>query len=122
MDTLLLIMLFVWAWLLHLGIALIFSGPIILKGWDRAQFKGWEGLVFVVPYGIWMSAFLINDTGKSLANLGEAIYISSAIVVAALVRVVAGHSRWAKRVPIAVFSLVCATAFCAYWFTPGWPE
>jgi hypothetical protein len=66
---------------------------------------------------------LASDRGKSLSNLAEPIvYISPGIGVAALVRLVIGHSRWTTAFAWVLLSSFCVAAFSVYWFTPGWPE
>jgi len=109
-------------WLLHVVAAVVLASPFIVAGWKRARFEWWEISVLFVPYAIWMGCMVMNGQGKSLANLGEPIYLCPAIAVAALIRALVGRRVDPKRVSQTLLGLLCVTSFCIYWFTPCWPE
>jgi hypothetical protein len=117
-----LLALFTWIWFVHLVIAVALGGPIVLFGWNRAQFRGWEGLAVVLPYVVWAISFAANSIGKSMANFGEPIYFAPAIAIAAGVRVAVGHGRLGRVVAPLVLVCLCIVAFGIYWFTPSWLE
>jgi hypothetical protein len=61
--------------------------PIAVLGRRRAGWELWEALVFIVRFWAWALLMLSPmASGKSLANLGEAAYISVAIVFATTLR------------------------------------
>jgi hypothetical protein len=57
-----------------------------------------------------------------LANLVEPIVFSFAIPVAALVRVMVEARARERAWSIGLVALLCLTAVCVYWLTPGLPE
>src|SRR5882762_3471342 len=92
-------MLIIKSWLIYLLIAGVLAAPIIFLGRRRVHWNWWETLAFIVPFSIWMGLMLSEfSTGrKSLANLGEFVYISFAVPIAAFVRVALG-SRVRERI------------------------
>ena len=111
-------------WLIYVLIAGVLALPVVFFGRRRVHWLWWETLVFIIPFFIWMALMFSElSTGrKSLANLGEFVFISLAVPIAALVRVGLG-TRVRERVCAgSLFALVCLTAVGVFWLTPMLPE
>jgi peptidoglycan/LPS O-acetylase OafA/YrhL len=110
-------------WLMHAGLAVVLTAPIVLLSLGRVEWRWWEASVFVLPFVIWAMLFTSElSLGKSLANLGEPFYFGFAIPAAALLRVV-----MARRVPerlcgAILVAAVCGAAVAVFFLTPPLPE
>jgi hypothetical protein len=111
-------------WLIYVAIAGVLAAPIVFFGRRRVHWMWWETLVFIVPFFIWMGLMFSElSTGrKSLANLGEFVFIGFAVPVAALVRVALGMRVRERACAGSLFALVCLTAVGVFWLTPMLPE
>ena len=111
-------------WLIYVLIAGVLASPIVFFGRRRVHWQWWETLVFIIPFFIWMALMLSEfSTGrKSLANLGEFVFISLAIPIAALVRVALGMRVRERVCAGSLFALLCLTAAGVFWLTPMLPE
>jgi hypothetical protein len=111
-------------WLIYALIAGALSAPIVFLGRRRVHWIWWETLVFIVPFSIWMGLMLSElSTGrKSLANLGEFVFISFAVPIAALVRVALGSKVRERVCAGGLLAFVCLTAVGVFWLTPMVPE
>ena len=110
-------------WLGHIIIAAWAVAPMAIIGRRRAAWELWEALVFVVPFWSW--AFLMLSpaaTGKSLANLGEATYISAAIVIATAVRLFWGQRPHKRLLSGLLLAGVVGVAVGVFVLTGPLPE
>jgi len=75
-------------WIIHVALAAVLSAPIVLFGARRVQWRAWELLAFILPFGAWW--FLTSRPGpssrKGISNIGEPLIFSLAIPLAALTR------------------------------------
>ncbi|MBN1394213.1 MAG: hypothetical protein JW959_04265 [Pirellulales bacterium] len=97
--------------------------PVIIVGWKRAQWRVWELSAFIIPYWTWAMCNLIDDSGKSLANVAvELMLLGLAVPAAALIRVAWGP--WKKRLYLsaALIGAICCLAICLWAFVPCLPE
>lgn len=111
-------------WVIFSIPAALLAGLVIFFGRHRVDPKGWDALIFVVPFGIWaclISSDLSVDQ-KSLGNLGEPIYFMVAIPVAALVRVVVGRRLPQTPFAVALIVLVSIIAIATFFTVPPLPE
>lgn len=111
-------------WFAHAAIGAVLSAPILFFGRKRVGWARWEWLALIIPFCVWMLLMLspLSTGRKSLANLGEPVYISFAMPVLALVRVAIG-TRITERVYAASFiSALCVIAAAVFFMVPFKPE
>jgi hypothetical protein len=114
-------MLLIWAW--HAAIAVVLSSPIVILGRTRVRWRFWELLASVVPFALWLTLMLADlAVPKTLANLSEPFFISVAIPVGALVRVVIGRRSFETRIAAAILVALCLEAAAIFFFVPSLPE
>ena len=111
-------------WSAHAGIGAALAAPILYLGRKRIGWARWELLALVIPFSVWVVLMLspLSDGRKSLANLGEPVYISFAMPALALVRVAVG-TRLSERIYAASFiTLLCVVAAAVFFMVPFKPE
>lgn len=110
-------------WLVHAVIGLALASPVLFFGRKRARWEWWELLAVIVPFSLWLS-LMFSDlyVGKSLANLGECVYISFAVPVVAFIRVWVGGRAHQRGYAAALIGLLCGVAAAAFFLTPPLPE
>jgi hypothetical protein len=111
-----------WIWALHSVTAAVLSAPVIFFGRGRVHWGPLDLLTFLLPFAVWVALIDASSAGKSLSNLVEPIVFSFAIPIAALVRVMMGPRALERAWSIGLVTLLCLTAVCVYWWTPGLPE
>lgn len=110
-------------WFMHALIGSGLSAPILLLGRKRISWTNWELLAFVIPFLLWTALMVspLSQGRKSLANLGEPIYISFAMPVMALIQVAFGRTLsdrlWAFT-SIVTLSVIAAATFFIVPFKP----
>ena len=110
-------------WITHATIALVLASPVLFFGRRRARWESWELLAVILPFALWMGLMFSNlSTGKSLANLGECIYISFGLPVVAFIRVWAGGTTRQRGCAAALIGVLCGVAAGAFFLTPPLPE
>src|SRR5689334_18716951 len=79
-------------WLAHAVVGCALAGPILYLGSKRIGWGRWELLALIIPFCAWAVLLLspLSEGKKSLANIGEPVYISLAMPVLALLRVATG--------------------------------
>ena len=115
-------MLLIWA--MHAGVAVVLSAPIVFFGRKRVHWRPWELLVLILPFMVWaVLMFSELSTGrKSLANLGEPIYIAVAVPVIALVRVAVGARIPDRTCAVGLITVMCVVACGVFFLVPPLPE
>jgi hypothetical protein len=111
-------------WFLHMVISVILAGPILWFGRKRIGWAGWQFLALVIPFCLWSALMLspLSADKKSLANLGEPVYISFTMPVLALLRIAVGR-RLSEIVYAFVFiSVLCVVAVATFFLVPFKPE
>jgi len=105
-------------WLAHIVIAAWAVVPMAVIGRRRAAWESWEALDFVVPFWTWALLMLSPAaSGKSLANLGEAGYISAAIIVATAVRLFWGQRPHKRLLSALLLAAVVGVAVGGFFLT-----
>jgi hypothetical protein len=95
---------------------------IVVLGYQRASWRAWELLLFIVPFVIWMSLHPIGTLGvKSLANLIELMWIGGGVIVAALLRLFVNEKRF-RLSPFIIFISLCVAVIVMYYLVPPLPE
>ncbi len=107
---------------LYLVPLLIVGGPIWFLGRRRVQWNRWDFALVLLPFAVWDVAMLINETGKSLSNLVELLYLGCTASLAPVVRVVVGRHANQKFLAIGLLVAVCLVAIGLWAFVPGLPE
>jgi hypothetical protein len=110
-------------WITHAAIGLALASPILFFGRRRARWEWWELLAVIIPFALW-TGLMFSDlsTGKSLANLGECVYISFAMPVVAFIRLWFGGTSHQRGYAAALIGVLCGVAAGAFFLTPPLPE
>src|SRR4051812_36328545 len=111
-----------WIWFVYAGIASVLSAPIVFFGRKRVHWHLWELLALIIPYLIWLALVFSALKSKSLANLGEPIYISFAVPILALLRVGVGGSIGERVSAASLLAFLCLVAVGVYFAVPCLPE
>lgn len=111
-----------WIWSLHTVIGAVLCSPIVFFGRKRVHWTFLDLLALLLPFTIWLGLMMFLGTGKSLANLIEPVFISLALPVAALIRVLVGPRASERVVSIGLVALLCVTGIGVYGLTPPLPE
>jgi hypothetical protein len=111
-------------WLAQAVIGAALSAPILFFGRKRIGWANWQLLALIIPFVVWMILMLSPfATGrKSLANLGEPVYISFAMPVLALLRVAIGTKITERVYAVAFISALCVVAAAVFFLVPFLPE
>src|SRR5690349_5138599 len=56
-------------WGLHASVALVLSLPLLMAGRQRAGWRRWEAIAFVLPFALWAGLMLHDPSSKPPANL-----------------------------------------------------
>jgi len=111
-------------WSAHAVVGAALAAPILFFGRKRIGWANWELLAFVIPFCVWVVLMLspLATGRKSLANLGQPVYISFAMPALAFVRVAVGR-RLSERVYAACFIItLCVVAAAVFFMVPFKPE
>jgi hypothetical protein len=111
-------------WLVHAAVGAALSSPILWFGRRRIVWTKWELLALTIPFCVWLMFMLspLSNGKKSLANIGEPIYISFAMPVAAMLRVSIGQHVRPTAGALIVAGLLCGVAIATFLFVPMKPE
>ena len=111
-------------WMVHAAVGAALSAPILWFGRKRITRTGWELLALVIPSCIWFLLMLspLSTGQKSLANIGEPIYISFAMPVAAILRVAIGQHLGRMASMLIVIGVLCGVAAAIFFLVPWKPE
>src|SRR5882724_12389812 len=111
-----------YLWFLHLYVAVPVSLPFWFFGRRRARWFKWEPIILVVPFAVWATLSLIDDRGKSLANLAEGLCLGAAIPVSAMIRIAVGGRLNRKKLAIAMILLLSVAGALLWKLVPMLPE
>jgi hypothetical protein len=111
-------------WVVHALIALALTTPVVLLGRKRVHWRVWELSALLLPFCVWAALMLSHfaDGRKSLANLGEPVFISYAVPVAALARIAVGGKIRESVCSVCLIAFLCLVAAGVFCFTPPLPE
>jgi len=107
-------------WLIHAGIALILSGPIVFLGRKRVRWRLWELLAVILPFSIWaiLMASELSLGRKGLGNLYEAFYLALGVPLAAIVRIVIGSRGRQQACAGSLIAVLCIVAVVVFFVVP----
>ena len=109
-------------WLIHMGLAWLLLLPVLWIAKERVRWRRSDLIAFVLPFVVWWALSVSGSRVKSLANLGEAYYISVAIASTGALRAV-GAGRLDGRVArVSILVALTAAAMGIYFWTPVLPE
>jgi len=96
-------------------------GYFLYRAYRRRPCSKLEYAVLILPFIVWWSGMLTNNSSKSLANLGgEPLIIGGMISALYFTRAVLSERRqWSGG---AMLAISCAVALITYTFFPGLPE
>ena len=105
-------------WMVQAAIGGALSAPILFFGRKRVGVALWEFLALIIPFLVWMALMLspLATGRKSLANLGEPIYISFAMPVLALIRVAIGTKISERVCAVSFISFLSIVAAAVFFF------
>lgn len=111
-------------WSAHAVIGALLAAPILFFGRRRIGWANWRLLALVIPFCVWVVLMLspLSDGKKSLANLGEPVYISIAMPVLALLRVAMGKKLTEKVYAYSFITALCVVAVATFFMVPFKPE
>jgi hypothetical protein len=111
-------------WLAHAIIGVALSAPIILLGRKRIGLARWQLLALVIPFCVWTLLMLspLSTGRKSLANLGEPVYVSFAMPILALARLAVGKHISEKALATGIITALCVVAGAVFFLAPFKPE
>ncbi len=111
-------------WMMHAVTGAILSAPILYIGRRRVAWANWQLLGLVLPFCVWLLLMLspLSTGRKSLANVGEPIYISFAMPLAALIRVGAGKHVPERITAAGLIAVLCVVAAMVFFAVPFKPE
>ena len=110
-------------WCVHGSLAALLTLPIVYLGRKRVQWSPCDLLCFVLPFCAWLCLTLSGASGKTYINLlTEPLYLTLAIPIAAILRLIAGSSINPVIISISLTSLLVLTALGLYWFIGPLPE
>ena len=81
---------------------------------NRVNWTLWDYLIVILPLTIWTSLIIADGSGKSIANLGEGIYLAFIICLSPIMRVIIGKSLERKNEDGLSFGLLVICCFGAY--------
>jgi Na+/proline symporter len=85
--------------------------------WNR-----WDFALALLPFAVWILLMITNGTGKSLANLAEAMYLGCMAPLAPIVRVAVGDKANQRLMALGLLVGMCLVAISVWAFVPGLPE
>ena len=111
-------------WSAHAVIGVALSAPILFVGRKRIGWAHWELLALVLPFCVWtlLMASPLSTGRKSLANLGEPVYISFAMPVLALIRVVCDKKITERLYAVTFITALCGVSAAVFFLVPPLPE
>lgn len=62
-------------WMYHLVPSLLVSLPIWIRGRHRTTWLWSDYATAVLPFVVWSALFVWDESGKTLANLGEGLWL-----------------------------------------------
>ncbi len=102
--------------------SLIVSLPIWICGRRRTTWLWSDYGTAVLPFVTWATLLIWDASNKSLANLGEALWLGCVVPVSAIIRVIAGKRANEWLLSIALLVILCLIAAGLWRFTPSLPE
>jgi hypothetical protein len=111
-------------WLIHTVVGAALSAPVLWFGRKRIAWTDWDLLALVIPFCVWLLLMLspLSSDQKSLANIGEPIYISFAMPAAALLRVALNQHLSRVANTLLVIGVLCGVAIGTFFLVPMKPE
>jgi hypothetical protein len=111
-------------WSAHAVIGAALAAPILFLGRKRVRWANWELLARVIPFCVWVVLMLspLANGRKSLANLGEPVYIGFAMPMLALLRIAIGRRLSERACATSLITALCVVAAVICFVVPLKPE
>ncbi len=111
-------------WAMHAVVGAALCAPILYLGRKRVSWANWQWLGLILPFCVWVALMLspLSTGRKSLANIGEPIFISFSMPVAALVRVALAGAVSERACAAGIISALCLVAAAVFFVVPFKPE
>ncbi len=111
-------------WTMHAVVGAGLAAPILYLGRKRVGWQSWELLALVVPFCVWTALMLspLATGRKSLGNIGEPIFISFAMPLAALARIAVGKQIRESFCAASLIAVLCLVAAGVFFIVPFKPE
>jgi hypothetical protein len=105
---------------------LVPSLPVCIVTWilgrKRVHWNLFDFLVLVLPYAAWWTLDATIHRPKSLANLGELLYLGLAVALFPTIRLVVARRLNEKLVATILLTVACLVAAGIYLLVPCLPE
>ena len=111
-------------WIVQAVAGAALSAPVLYLGRGRVSWAHWEFFALIIPFCVWLLLMLspLSAGRKSLANIGEPIYISFAMPIAALLRVGIGRTVPERICAVGLIGALCVVAAVVFFAVPLKPE
>ncbi|MCP4327265.1 MAG: hypothetical protein GY791_02355 [Alphaproteobacteria bacterium] len=109
-------------WVMYFAPVCVFGGIALLVGWKRVKLLATDYAIVVVPYGVWLCLLLYDDSGKTIANLIESLFLGAAAAFLVLIRIIIAASPSERSVSSAVLIVPCLIAIGIWGFAPPFAE
>jgi hypothetical protein len=111
-------------WFMHALIGAVLSAPILFFGRKRIGWANWELFAFIVPFSVWTVLMLspLAEGRKSLANIGEPVFISFAMPVLAFLRVALARKLSERAYAATFITALSVIAAATFFMVPFKPE
>lgn len=112
-------------WFAHALVAVVLSAPVVILGRHRVQWRFSDVLALVLPFAVWILLTLAHyrlfkmPSGKHPAEIW---FISLAIALAALMRVMIGRLFRESRTSACLVLALCVVAAAFYFLMPPIPR
>jgi hypothetical protein len=112
-------------WLIHIiiiGSACSFCWKL---GEQRVNWMWYDHLTIILPFLIWLSLMISDNSNKSLANLAEGIFLGLFISLSPIIRIIIGKPKERKNeegIALGLIALCCLAAFYLWKYMPLLPE
>lgn len=98
------------------------AGAVWFFGRRRVEWNHWDFAIVLLPFAVWAAAMIANSSGKSLSNLGEAVWLGCLAPLAPIIRVAVGRRVNQRFLALGLLVGVCLVAIGLWAFVPGLPE
>ena len=101
-------------WVIHFFIIGTACSLCWVLGKNRVNWILWDYLTVIIPLTIWTSLIIVDRSGKTIANLGEGIYLAFFICLSPIMRVIIGKPLERKNEDGLSFGILVICCFGAY--------
>jgi hypothetical protein len=106
-------------WLFFAVPAVLLALPVWFLGKRRTQWSGFDALVFVIPWAVWVTLFTFGPRDASLSSaVVESVILGCLAPLALILRVIGGDKWNSKYTRIIGFAAVSIIGIALWAFVP----